>query len=241
MFHGRGQLYNLLITGHALTIIFFIVMPALVGGFGNGLLPLTLQAPDLSLPRLNALSFWLVFIATFVFGFRIILDQGFGTSWTLYPPLSTCFHSGVSVDSLIVRLHLAGVRSIVGSINFLVRRLVLRRGRVTLETLNLFAWCLCVTAFLLVLRLPVLAGAITMLLFDRVVRRCFFDSRGGGSPLVYQHLFWFFGHPEVYILILPGFGVVRYACQVLSGKPETFSTLSMVYAVLAIGLVGCVV
>lgn len=237
----NGQIYNRVITMHAIIIIFFIVIPRLIRGFGNWLLPLIIGAPDMSLPRLNAISYWLLPIALFIVIIRFVIDGGAGTSWTLYPPLRTMGHSGSSVDLIIFGLHRAGLSSILGSINFMVTINILRSNSFTLETLSLFVWCLLVTVFLLLLSLPVLAGALTILLFDRNINTCFFDSRGGGNPLVYQHLFWFFGHPEVYVLVLPAFGIIRHRCLVLTGKKEIFGALSIVYAILRIGLVGCIV
>jgi cytochrome c oxidase subunit 1 len=240
-FFGSGQLYNRTITIHALLIIFFMVMPAIVGGFGNWILPIILAAPDMALPRLNAMRFWLLPSALFLLLGSFLIDGGSGTRWTLYPPLSTMGHSGISVDMLILSLHLAGVRSILGRINFVATIHVLRRNSLSWETVSLFVWCLLVTAFLLLLSLPVLAGALTILLFDRNSNTCFFDRGGGGNPLVYQHLFWFFGHPEVYILVLPAFGIISHSCLCLTGKKEVFGSLRMVYAILSIGLIGCIV
>lgn len=240
-YFGSGHLYNCVITAHALVMIFFMVMPAIVGGFGNWMLPLLLGAPDMRLPRLNAISFWLLPVALFMLLTSFVVDGGAGTSWTLYPPLSTRGHGGVRVDMAILRLHLAGVSSLLGSINFIVTIHVLRRNALRLERLRLFVWCMLVTVFLLLLSLPVLAGALTILLFDRNVNTSFFDTGGGGNPLLYQHLFWFFGHPEVYVLILPAFGIIRHACLCITGKKEVFGPISIVYAILSIGLVGSVV
>lgn len=205
------------------------------------MLPMLLAAPDISLPRLNAISFWLLPVALFLLLASFAVDGGAGTRWTLYPTLSTSGHGGVRVDMVILRLHLAGVRSLLGAINFLVTTHILRRNALSLESISLFIWRMAVTVFLLLLSLPVLAGALTILLFDRNVNTRFFDSAGGGNPLLYQHLFWFFAHPEVYILVLPVFGVVSHACLVVTGKKEVFGPLRMVYALLRIGLVGSVV
>lgn len=237
----RGDLYNARITLHGLLMIFFFVIPALIGGFGNWMLPLSLGSPDISLPRLNALSFWMLLTSLILMVLSFFIDSGPGVGWTLYPPLSTEGSSGLSVDFVILRLHCAGIRSILGSINFLVTISTLRRNGIRLSTLSLFIWCLWVTSILLLLSLPVLAGALTILLFDRNLNTSFFDSRGGGNPLVYQHLFWFFGHPEVYVLILPAFGLISQRCLYLTGKKHLFRYPSMVYAVLVIGIVGRIV
>nr|WVH37133.1 cytochrome c oxidase subunit I [Physaloptera clausa] len=235
---GSGQVYNSILTMHGVLMIFFMVMPVLIGGFGNWVLPLMLVAPEMAFPRLNALSFWFTLVALFMVYHSFFVGMGAGGSWTFYPPLNTEGLPEVSTDTMILSLHTVGFGSLLGAINFMATVQNMRATSVTLDQMSMFVWTLYLTSLLLLLSVPVLAGALLFLLMDRNFNSSFYDTKMGGNPLLYQHLFWFFGHPEVYIIILPAFGIISESVLFLTDKERLFGQTSMTFASIWIAVLG---
>nr|YP_009306205.1 cytochrome c oxidase subunit I [Dirofilaria sp. 'hongkongensis']AOP18680.1 cytochrome c oxidase subunit I [Dirofilaria sp. 'hongkongensis'] len=238
LFFGNGQVYNSVLTMHGVLMIFFVVMPILIGGFGNWMLPLMLGAPEMAFPRVNALSFWFTFVALLMVYQSFFIGGGPGSSWTFYPPLSVDGQPELSLDSMILGLHTVGIGSLLGAINFMVTTQNMRSTAVTLDQISMFVWTSYLTSFLLVLSVPVLAGSLLFLLLDRNFNTSFYDTKKGGNPLLYQHLFWFFGHPEVYVIILPVFGIISECVLFLTDKDRLFGQTSMTFASIWIAVLG---
>ena len=235
-----GQLYNVIVTAHGLLMMFFVIIPAMFGGFGNFFVPLMIGAPEMAFPRMNNMSFWMYVAGLTMLLASLFVGGGPGVGWTLYPPLSDMGQPGPAVDMTILALHMSSASSILASINFITTIFNMRAPGMTLFKMPLFPWSILCTAFLMIISLPVLAGAITMLLVDRNFHTTFFVPSGGGDPLLFQNLFWFFGHPEVYMMIVPAFGVISQVIATFSGKP-IFGYVGMVFALLAITVISFVV
>nr|AQM38780.1 cytochrome c oxidase subunit 1 [Setaria digitata] len=238
LFYNSGQVYNSVLTMHGVLMIFFMVMPILIGGFGNWMLPVMLGAPEMAFPRVNALSFWFTFVSLIMVYQSFFIGGGPGSSWTFYPPLSVEGQPELSLDSMILGLHTVGIGSLLGAINFMVTTQNMRSIAVTLDQASMFVWTSYLTSFLLVLSVPVLAGSLLFLLLDRNFNTSFYDTGKGGNPLLYQHLFWFFGHPEVYVIILPVFGIISEAVLFLTDKDRLFGQTSMTFASIWIAVLG---